>query len=86
MRRNNKNKENQRYQHRCRSHQIGRRKREMLRQHTAREDADAETQIPSGEVGGCGRATLSMGTQVDEQSIEGWESRAETQTTAQSYQ
>ena len=55
----------------------------MFGQHSARENADAETQIPSGEIGGSGRAALGVGAKVDEQGIESWKSQTESQTATQ---
>ena len=54
----------------------------MLSQHAAGEDAYAEAQIPSGEIGGRGRATLGVSTQIDEQGIERGEGRPKTQAAA----
>ena len=51
----------------------------MLRQHTSREDADAQSQIPSGEIGGCSGAALGVGGKIDEQGIERRERHAEAQ-------
>ena len=82
MRRYNDDKKDKRHQHRGRRYEIGRREREMFSQHTARENADAETQVPCGEIGGCGGATLHIGAQVDEQGVERWECRTKAQTTA----
>ena len=86
MRCYNNNKENERHQHRGRCHQISRRKREMLRQHSTGENANAKAQIPSGEIGGSGRAPLGIGAKVDKQGIERRKSRPKTQTTAQGNQ
>ena len=82
MRCHHKHAKHQRHKHRPRGNEVGRREREMLRQHSARKDANAETQVPGGEIGGRGRAALSMGAQVDEQGIERREGRAESQSTA----
>ena len=58
----------------------------MLCQHAAREDADAEAQVPSGEIGGSGCATLGVGSQIDEQRIKRRKGRAKSQATAQGNQ
>ena len=58
----------------------------MFGQHSTGENADSKTQIPSGEIGGSGRATLGVSAKVDEQGIERRKSRPKTQTTAQSNQ
>ena len=85
MRRYNDDKKDERHQYRSRSHQISRREREMIGKHATREDADAETQVPCGEIGGRGRAALRIGTQIDEQGIESRKRRAKAQTTTQGY-
>ena len=55
----------------------------MFGQHAAREDADAKTQVPCGEIGRRGRATLRIGTQVDKQGIKGRERCSKAQPTTQ---
>ena len=86
MRSHHEDKENQGNQHRAGSHKICGGKREVLSQHAAGEDADAQTEIPSCEVGGSGGAALGVGAEIDEQGVEGGECRTETQTATQGNQ
>ena len=86
MRRHNNNKKDERHQHRGGGYQISRREREMLSKYAAREDADAKTQVPSGEIGGCGGATLRVGAEIDKQGIKRWKSQTKSQTAAQGNQ
>lgn len=86
MRRHHEDEEDKGDAHRTRSHQIGRGKREMLRQHATRKDADTQTEIPRGKVGGGSRATLGVGTQVDEQGVERREGCPEAQAATESNQ
>ena len=86
MRSHHENEENQGNEDRAGGHQVGSGEGEMLRQHAAGEDADAQTEVPGGEVGGSGSATLGIGTKINEQSVERGEGSAETQTAAQGNQ
>ena len=65
--------------------QISRTEREMLRNGTSRKDSDAKTQVPGSQVGGSGRAALTVGCQVDEQGVESRETSAETHAAEHGY-
>ena len=81
MRRHHNNEKDQGHQHRGGSNQIGSGKGEMLGQHTTGEDADAQTEVPGGEIGGGGSASLGVGAEIDEECVERGERRTETQAT-----
>ena len=82
MRRHHNDEEDEGNEYRTRSHQIGCRKREMLRQHTAREDADTQTQVPSSEISRGSRAALRIRTEVNEQGVERGEGGTKAQAAA----
>lgn len=86
MRGNHQNEKHKGNENRAGGHQIGGGEGEMLRQKATGEDADAQTEVPSGEVGGSGCASLCVGAKVDEQSVKRGEGCSKTQAATQSDQ
>ena len=81
MRRHRQNEEDEGNQHHSAGNEVGGGKREMLRQHATREDADAKSQIPRSQISRSGRASLGVGAEIDEECVERGERRTETQAT-----